>query len=504
MKNESGKKKTTTVKKIVGLILLTGVCVLLVLKFSSADSMPVFSQNNVIATSPTASTETPAAPTIYIEQKPQPTPTVSKTPEPVIAVKEVKTGQKQPLLSLDEINEIYKKFGSMIVAGMKPEDYDHAMSIEWQILDTPGDPEDLNIDLNAQMDYETLEKYILNLDKYKGVEVSVIGSSEQGRNIYMVKVDFVNDQAPIKDKPIIMMTGNVHAREFAGADYMLKFLNETVKQAASDPYTKALLENVTIVAVPLVNPDGREMIIDGGDEDRKSNANGVDLNRAMPSANAGQLAADVDLYEDFSSNPGLDFFSGNNLGSESETQAMIKWFNYYVPRAYLYIDLHQQGGITYYSKGFITRESDNLSKSFAIMSNDLLLGGYPLRQDNVVYGFNGNGGTMTDYAKSVSEGLVYSYSLGRMVLDADGVETPLICFRDLDDQLQYYNPINKNFRSICIEIGRKPSFLGSDKNARENRNNEYYTYGWESFLTGTIENVLGKEKTDGLKSSNRQ
>ncbi len=477
--------------------MLAGVCIIIVLKFSSGNSTPAFSQNDVTAVAPSLSPETPASPTPDIKSS-QPSPSES-APDIVPAIREVKTGLRQPLLSLEVINETYKKYGIMKVEGMKPEDYDKAMSIEWEALNTQGEPEDLNIDLSDKMDYETIEKYILNLDRYKGVEVSVIGNSEKNKNIYMVKVDFVNEHNPVKDKPIIMMTGNVHAREFAGTDYMIKFLNDTIKQAEQDPYTRALLENVTIVAVPLVNPDGREMIIDGRDEDRKSNANGVDLNRAMPSVNAGQLAKNVELYEDFSSKPGLDFFAGHNLGTESEMQAMIKWFNYYVPRAYVYIDLHQMGGLTYYNKGFVTRESDSLSKEYAEKSDELLLGGYPLRQEGIVYGFNSYGGTFTDYARSVAEGFIYSYALGRMVLVIDGVETPLICFLDLDDQMQYYRPVNENFRSICIEIGRKPNPLGNGKQARENRKNEYETYGWANFLTGTIENVLGKEKTEGLR-----
>lgn len=500
--DKDGKNRRNTTVIIIGFILLAGVCAIFAYKFLSAGSITGFSPDTVKAASPTASREAEASPTISIEV-PQPTPAITVAPETAPAIKEVKTGKKQPLLSLSKINKTYKKIGSMTAAGMKPEDYDKAMSAEWEVLNTPGEPEDLNIDLTDKMGYKTIKKYILNLDRYEGVEVSVIGRSEQARNIYMVKVDLVNEQKPAYDKPVIMLTGSVHAREFAGADYMIKFLNDTIKKAGEDAYTRTLLENVTIVAVPFVNPDGRDRILSGGDEDRKSNANGVDLNRAMPSVNAGQLAADVELYEDFSSKPGLDFFAGYHLGSESETQALIKWFNYYVPRAYLYIDLHQMGGITYYNKGFVTRESDSLSKDFAIRTNELLLGGYPLKQESLVYGFNGNGGTLTDYARSVSEGLIYSYTLGRMVMDLGGIESPLISFRDIDDQIQYYDPVNKNFRSICIEIGRKQNSLGSGRRARENRKNEYDTFGWPGFLIGTIENVLGKEKTDQLKANSQ-
>jgi hypothetical protein len=90
-----------------------------------------------------------------------------------------------------------------------------------------------------------------------------------------------------------------------------------------------------------------------------------------------------------------------------------------------------------------------------------------------------------------------------MVMDISGAETPLISFRDIDDQIQYYDPVNADFRSICIEIGRKPNYLGPGKQARKNRKTEYETFGWPGFLTGTIENVLGKEKTDQLKANSQ-
>jgi hypothetical protein len=280
-------------------------------------------------------------------------------------------------------------------------------------------------------------------------------------------------------------------------------LNDTIKKADTDPYTKLLLENAVIVAVPLVNPDGREMIIatgkaESGSGARKSNANGVDLNRAMPSINAGQLAKGVRRIRNFSSKPGMDFFAGYNLGTESETQAMIKWINYYVPEADLYIDLHQQGGYELYNKVFTSDEADKLSKEFALKNNTLLRRGYRLRTEKGNYGLAGDGGTLTDYAKSVAEGYIFSYALGRMVLDADGIEMPLISYRDIDHNKQYYKPLNSNFKYVTIEIGKYRVNRGPGEKARKYREKEYNKYGWENFLTGTIENVLGEEQTNAL------
>lgn len=495
------KRDIAAAIKVVFIFLLTVVCFLfgLTRSISNSADTTVFSRNvgalkaQDLGEHIASLTEAAGAPSTAPAQTPYSAPTTSETASPKSAEE-----SHEALLPLDAINGMYAEYGSIIVEGMKPEDYDAAMDIEWRVLDTPGQPADCAIDLAEPMDYAAYENYVLNLDRYEGVEVSVIGTSEQGRSLYMIRVDFKSEKA-IESKPIIIMTGNVHAREFAGADYIVKFLNDTIIKAAGDEYTRTLLENVTIVAVPLVNPDGREMIIEGGSRRRKSNANGVDLNRAMPSVNAGQLGEGVKREKEFLKKPGLAFFAGYSLGSESESQAMIKWLNFYVPKACLYIDLHQQGGITYFDKTFLSDEGDSISKSFAVLTNKLLKKGYPPVKEKKPYGMRGSGGTFTDYARSVSEGLVYSYSLGRMALGMGAKYTPLIYFKDIDGHKEYYKPLNPGFKCICIEIGRSPGYLGAGEKARQRRKAEYTRYGWDSFLTGTIENVLGEEKTASLK-----
>ena len=416
----------------------------------------------------------------------------SATPEPT-AEADVDTR----LVPLSVLNEEYAAYGRITIDGMLGSDYNRAMSAVWTDVDTPGNPVSSDIDLHDLMDYETIEQYLCNIGRYDGVSVSVIGKSELGRNIYMVTLNLGG--GPAADKPLIMMTGSVHAREFAGAEYIVKFLSDTLALAQTDAYTRALLGSVTIVAVPLVNPDGRELIIAGGDPSRKSNASGVDLNRAMPSANAGQLAAGNKLVENFTNQPGMDFFAGYTLGSESETQALIKWMNVYVPQAAAYIDLHQQGGVSFYNKGFVTAESDAACRSFAKSINKVLNSGYRLRNETVGYGLIGEGGTMTDYARSVAEGFVFSYRFGRLTLPVGGAETPLLCFTDLDNCPEYYQPANPDFLCMSIEIGRKPSALGAGETARRRRATEYDRYGWENFLTGTIETVLGEERVEQIR-----
>ena len=371
-----------------------------------------------------------AAPTF--NDPPQSTPAIESNPY---------TGETAA--SLAELNAEYAAYGAFTIAGMAGNDYDAAMSLEWTDVETPGKPVPVDIDVSELMNYETIEAYILNLGRYDGVQVSVLGQSERGRNIYMVTVDLPGGS--VADKPLLMLTGGVHAREFAGTDYIVKCLNDTLACAQTDAVVRALLQSVTIVTVPLVNPDGRELIIEGGDPSRKSNANGVDLNRAMPAVNAGQLAAGTALTEDFSTVPGMDFFAGYRLGAESEAQAMIRWMNAYVPQATAYIDLHQQGGVTFYNKEFASSASDEACHEFGEEISGLLNDGYEPWKEHEGHALDGDGGTMTDYARSVAEGFTYSYRLGRMAFLMDGEEVPLLWFGSIDNCMEFYRPVNSRF-----------------------------------------------------------
>ena len=178
---------------------------------------------------------------------------------------------------------------------------------------------------------------------------------------------------------------------------------------------------------------------------------------------------------------------------------MIQWMNVYVPQAAAYIDLHQQGGVTFYNKEFASSASDEACYEFAEEVSGLLNDGYEPWAEHEGHALDGDGGTMTDYARSVAEGFIYSYRLGRMALLTDNEELPLLCFDSIDNCMEFYQPLNPNFLCISIEIGRKPSYLGPDEDARERRGREYERYGWENFLTGTIETLLGDEKVDAIR-----
>ena len=95
-----------------------------------------------------------------------------------------------------------------------------------------------------------------------------------------------------------------------------------------EPQGKFLIEeylkhnnNKNILFIPCLNPDGMQL-------KKRTNANGVDLNRNFPTKNWGQ---DTSLAGD---NPS-DYFCGTSAGSEIETQFVIEVIEKYKPQKIL-------------------------------------------------------------------------------------------------------------------------------------------------------------------------
>ncbi|MGL4634400.1 MAG: M14 family metallopeptidase [Beijerinckiaceae bacterium] len=98
------------------------------------------------------------------------------------------------------------------------------------------------------------------------------GQSQQGRDIPMLLLTAEGDATLAaasrhKDRPVIWFLGLQHGNEPAGGESMLALAAEFAQ-----PDMQALLQKVTIVIVPRVNPDGAERF-------QRNTANGSDPNR---------------------------------------------------------------------------------------------------------------------------------------------------------------------------------------------------------------------------------
>jgi hypothetical protein len=101
------------------------------------------------------------------------------------------------------------------------------------------------------------------VDGADGILVTEIGRSVQGRELYAVEFG----RGPIRVLLWSQMHGNEPTATLALAD-LLRFVVEN----PDEPLVRTIVERLTVVAVPMLNPDGAQ-------RNRRENATGIDINR---------------------------------------------------------------------------------------------------------------------------------------------------------------------------------------------------------------------------------
>ncbi|HEX5597953.1 MAG TPA: M14 family zinc carboxypeptidase [Micromonosporaceae bacterium] len=104
---------------------------------------------------------------------------------------------------------------------------------------------------NGWTNHEELGRALAQIaDTSQGrVSVDVAGYSGQGRELWTARVG-------TGDK-VVLVTSAIHGNERTGTEALLGTLRHLA--ASNDPKTKQMLEQVTFVAMPMVNPDGGEL-----------------------------------------------------------------------------------------------------------------------------------------------------------------------------------------------------------------------------------------------------
>jgi hypothetical protein len=78
--------------------------------------------------------------------------------------------------------------------------------------------------------------------------------SWEGRNI--VGIEITNDPTAQDGKPVFLMLGAHHAREWPSAEHTIEFAYDLIGGYGVDARTTALVDAVRTIVVPVVNPDG--------------------------------------------------------------------------------------------------------------------------------------------------------------------------------------------------------------------------------------------------------
>lgn len=100
--------------------------------------------------------------------------------------------------------------------------------------------------------YEQMLKEVKEIEESAHLTVSSIGKSEQGRTIPYIQIGTGNKQ--------ILLVGTHHAREWITSQFLMQLVHEYIQAYESEGqisnFPASLLDEVSIVVIPMLNPDG--------------------------------------------------------------------------------------------------------------------------------------------------------------------------------------------------------------------------------------------------------
>lgn len=212
---------------------------------------------------------------------------------------------------------------------------------------------------NDSYGYKQLEEDVFMMKHCFGIPCFSIGRSVLGRELYCIKIG--------RGKRNVFYNGAHHALEWLTSPLLVRFAYDVQSYAQSnrrlEGYNAAeLLERVTLHILPMVNPDGAELVLNpggipadiyknltlynrGGDFAAKwqANINGVDLNHNYDAAFHLSRAYE---YENNITGPSPTRYAGEYPESEPEVRAVC---DYVRQNSFdLCMAFHSQGEVIYY------------------------------------------------------------------------------------------------------------------------------------------------------------
>ena len=239
------------------------------------------------------------------------------------------------------------------------------------------------------------------------ISVFSIGKSSEGRDMIAFRLG--------KGEKKVVMCASMHAREYIATNfimymadsYALGYVNNQVRDGYN---VKQLLDNVTLVIIPSVNPDGINLAQNGFESTQnaeylsglstnsygfrgwKANANGVDLNN------------NFNLMWYSKGSPSYAGYSGPSPASEPETRAMQDFIN---DTDYeIFASFHTQGQVLYWMDPNCNQElKAKFSPYIDRICNEI--GFTKMPSDGTV----GYSGYMTDYVRYYREKMAMTIEL---------------------------------------------------------------------------------------------
>ncbi|WP_446898561.1 M14 family metallopeptidase [Clostridium sp. LBM24168] len=253
------------------------------------------------------------------------------------------------------------------------------------------------VDTDINYTYEIMESDIFSLKaRYPFLNIGTAGKSVLGRELYYIKLGTGPNE--------VFYNGSHHALEWITTPLLMKFAENFLKAYTEGRDIREYdIENIwrnsSIYIVPMVNPDGVDLVLNGlmrsnpyyddlivwnnGSEnfsrDWEANNRGVDLNHNYDAGWELSKAAEASygVY-----GPGPTRYSGPSPVSEPETKSMVDFTRDHDFR--LVLAYHSQGQVIYWQYDDLTpSESREIGEQLAEVS------GYTLEETTGITSYSG-------------------------------------------------------------------------------------------------------------------
>lgn len=253
------------------------------------------------------------------------------------------------------------------------------------------------VDTNINYTYEIMEKDIQGLKaRYPFITTGIAGKSVLGKNLYYIKLGNGPNQ--------VFYNGSHHGLEWITSVLLMKFI-ENFSKAYADGIGLAgynprdIWNRSTIYILPMINPDGVNLVIDGLQRDNpfysdllrwndgstdfssdwQANIRGVDLNHNYDAS--WNLSKQAEAAYGVTG-PGPTRFSGQFPESEPESKAAANFTRNHNFR--LVIAYHTQGEVIYWTYlNIVPTDAQRIAQLFSQVS------GYTLSQTSGIVSYSG-------------------------------------------------------------------------------------------------------------------
>ncbi|MFI9006130.1 M14 family zinc carboxypeptidase [Actinosynnema sp. NPDC053489] len=203
--------------------------------------------------------------------------------------------------------------------------------------------------------------------------------------------------SPNSAKPRFALIAQIHARELATGELAWRWIDHVTKGYGTDAEVTSILDTTELWVVPIVNPDGVDIVASGGNQPlmQRKNANNTSATCSTPNYGVDLNRNSTFKWGGAGTSRCGETYQGTAAGSEPETRAIEAWFRQLFPDQRgpgdtepapvttrgVMITVHSYGNLIMPPWGWTWNANPNAAQLAALGSKMAAFNGYTVRAE---------------------------------------------------------------------------------------------------------------------------